>query len=516
MLADLQQREPVQRHPALGQQNRRRQRIAPGKAAQFLQNCRHAGDLTGYRDCCCTAKIALFLDSRPAKEISIRTRRQRIIGWIQRSRRKHAEIPRAHPAAGPVAIEHQTAAADTAHPGFDDAQRQGRDHGRIDGITARGEHRRPRQRRQTALRGHDAACRHHGRLGQGLMAREAIHHDDCGPPAAEPDTSRGATINAVGDGRVKLEVLAGQGIAAAGAAAEAARPHAEQSRLHPAQFLRAAYLLDFCHGIARIASPAGRPIRKGRVGKRGPSCGFCLPLGLQLLPAIEQARLKALQVCCRQRPIFHKRRLRQKRPERNEFGPRGAETLLCPSDPGPALSHTRLFLRPGPRYIFGYITLCGDKMRLPLILLLALLYLLPLRPAAAQTLVAAASDLQFALEELAARFTEESGRPLRLVFGSSGNLARQIEKGAPFEVFLSADESYVERLEQAGKTRDSGVIYALGRLALVLPATSPLEPDASLEGLKADLRAGRVTRFAIANPDHAPYGRAAREALEAA
>ena len=154
-------------------------------------------------------------------------------------------------------------------------------------------------------------------------------------------------------------------------------------------------------------------------------------------------------------------------------------------------------------------------MRLLSAFLIGLLCLLPVRPAAAQALVAAASDLQFALNELATAFGDKGGRELRLVFGSSGNLSRQIEKGAPFELFLSADESYVERLAEAGLTRDEGVVYAHGHLALLLPPGSRLELDASLGDLKEAAAAGRITRFAIANPEHAPYGRAAQQALQA-
>jgi molybdate transport system substrate-binding protein len=127
--------------------------------------------------------------------------------------------------------------------------------------------------------------------------------------------------------------------------------------------------------------------------------------------------------------------------------------------------------------------------------------------------VAAAADLRFALEEVAARFRSDTGREVRLSFGSSGNFARQIEQGAPFELFLSADEGYVYRLADAGKTEDGGTLYAIGRVVLFAPAGSPLEPDVHLDGLRAALAGGRVRRFAIANPEHAPYGRAAREAL---
>lgn len=155
-------------------------------------------------------------------------------------------------------------------------------------------------------------------------------------------------------------------------------------------------------------------------------------------------------------------------------------------------------------------------MRLLSAVLAGLLCLLPLRSATAQALVAAASDLQFALTELAEAFREAGGSELRLVFGSSGNLSRQIEKGAPFELFLSADESYVARLVEAGLTRDEGEIYAHGHLALLLPPNSPLALDASLKKLAQAAASGEITRFAIANPEHAPYGRAAKQALEAA
>lgn len=79
--------------------------------------------------------------------------------------------------------------------------------------------------------------------------------------------------------------------------------------------------------------------------------------------------------------------------------------------------------------------------------------------------VAAASDLQFALSEAAERFRAETGRDLRLNFGSSGNFRRQISQGAPFELYLSADEAYVLALHEEGRTEDKGAVYAIGRLA---------------------------------------------------
>ncbi|MBF0354841.1 MAG: molybdate ABC transporter substrate-binding protein [Alphaproteobacteria bacterium] len=130
--------------------------------------------------------------------------------------------------------------------------------------------------------------------------------------------------------------------------------------------------------------------------------------------------------------------------------------------------------------------------------------------------IAAAADLQFALTEIAERFTQETGRTVRLSFGSSGNFHRQIREGGPFEMYLSADESYVLDLAKEGLTRDEGALYAVGRIVLIVPPGSPLKADGSLKDLAAALEAGSVKKFAIANPEHAPYGRAARGALKAA
>jgi len=129
--------------------------------------------------------------------------------------------------------------------------------------------------------------------------------------------------------------------------------------------------------------------------------------------------------------------------------------------------------------------------------------------------IAAASDLAFALAEIAWHFTEEHGEHVDLVFGSSGTLARQARDGAPFQMFLSADEQFIFGLHEAGLTRDRGMLYAVGRLVLFAPQGSPLVPDEGLEGLTRLLAAGKVSRFAIANPAHAPYGRAAEAALRA-
>ncbi len=127
--------------------------------------------------------------------------------------------------------------------------------------------------------------------------------------------------------------------------------------------------------------------------------------------------------------------------------------------------------------------------------------------------VAAASDLKFALEALAADFERQSGQRLRLVFGSSGQFFTQIRQGAPFHLFMSADEDFVFRLADEGRTPDRGQVYGVGRIGLFVPHGSDLRPDGQLKDLAAAMVDGRLQRLAIAHPGHAPYGARAREAL---
>lgn len=127
--------------------------------------------------------------------------------------------------------------------------------------------------------------------------------------------------------------------------------------------------------------------------------------------------------------------------------------------------------------------------------------------------IAAAANLNFALTEIVDQFTKSSGSRVEVVFGSSGTLTRQIMDGAPFELFLAADEEYPNRLTAAGLTRDAGVVYAFGRLVLFAPRGSPLSVDERLDGLAQLVKAGKMGRFAIANPDVAPYGKAAEAVL---
>ena len=127
--------------------------------------------------------------------------------------------------------------------------------------------------------------------------------------------------------------------------------------------------------------------------------------------------------------------------------------------------------------------------------------------------IAAASNIKFALDELAKQFTLDTGEKVRISYGSSGNFVAQIKHGAPFQMFMSADEKYIEQLAKSGVTVDDGVLYAVGRLAIAAPINSPLQLDPELKGLKALIDSGELKRFAIANPDHAPYGERARALL---
>jgi molybdate transport system substrate-binding protein len=129
--------------------------------------------------------------------------------------------------------------------------------------------------------------------------------------------------------------------------------------------------------------------------------------------------------------------------------------------------------------------------------------------------VAAAADLRGTLEELKAAF--ESAHPdseLRLTFGASGSLTAQIQQGAPFDVFLSADLGYPESLVRAGLGDGDGVFpYATGRLVLWVRKDLGLDPVRT--GLKT-LQESAVKRIALANPAVAPYGRAGEAALKGA
>ena len=131
---------------------------------------------------------------------------------------------------------------------------------------------------------------------------------------------------------------------------------------------------------------------------------------------------------------------------------------------------------------------------------------------AQEVTVAAAADLNYALKDLAARFEQKTGNKVTLSFGSSGNLFSQIQSGAPFDLFFSADEQYPQKLVAAGLMDPASLRnYAVGHLVLWAPNATGLDPQT----LKMDLLLQpSVKRIAIANPQHAPYGRAAMAAIE--
>src|SRR5258705_7124495 len=128
--------------------------------------------------------------------------------------------------------------------------------------------------------------------------------------------------------------------------------------------------------------------------------------------------------------------------------------------------------------------------------------------------VAAAADLKFALDELGTQYEKQSGKKIAVIYGSSGNFFAQIQNGAPFDLFLSADIEYPRKLEAAGLAEPGTIYeYALGRIVIWMPPDA--RADLARLGWKALLQPG-VERIAIANPEHAPYGRAAVAALRKA
>ncbi len=126
--------------------------------------------------------------------------------------------------------------------------------------------------------------------------------------------------------------------------------------------------------------------------------------------------------------------------------------------------------------------------------------------------VSAASDLTAAFQEIATLFEAETGQRVVFNFGSTGQLAQQIEQGAPVDLFAAANVRFIDELAAQNLVlRDTVQTYARGRITLWTRADSPLEITQLTDLLRPD-----VQRIAIANPDHAPYGVAAREAMQAA
>jgi molybdate transport system substrate-binding protein len=165
--------------------------------------------------------------------------------------------------------------------------------------------------------------------------------------------------------------------------------------------------------------------------------------------------------------------------------------------------------KPIPADTFGVV-------RAPILAALAIAGVASCRKEASRSVelrVAAAADLARALPEIAVAFEKATGVKVTVTFGSSGLLAKQVQEGAPFDVFFAANAAFVEEAVKSGACKAETLApYAEGRIVLWSKKDAPIAPAASI----ADLGDERFTKIAIAHPEHAPYGRAAVEALQKA
>lgn len=131
--------------------------------------------------------------------------------------------------------------------------------------------------------------------------------------------------------------------------------------------------------------------------------------------------------------------------------------------------------------------------------------------AALEITVAAAADLQFAMQDIAAQFQKQTGKSVKVTYGSSGNFYQQLQNGAPFDMFFSANVDYARKLDTAGLTEPGSLYpYATGKIVLWVPKESKLDISKGISSLLDPA----VKKIAIANPEHAPYGQAAVAALK--
>lgn len=151
----------------------------------------------------------------------------------------------------------------------------------------------------------------------------------------------------------------------------------------------------------------------------------------------------------------------------------------------------------GMVFVFAWLAACSKRAEKPVT---------PLR-------VAAAADLKAAFGEVATAFEKKTGTSVKASFGSTGLLAKQIQEGGPFDVFAAANVSYVDDAVKAGACDGATKgLYARGRIVVWTSNTSTVSPPTTI----ADLREARFSKIAIANPEHAPYGKAAEQAMERA
>jgi molybdate transport system substrate-binding protein len=132
---------------------------------------------------------------------------------------------------------------------------------------------------------------------------------------------------------------------------------------------------------------------------------------------------------------------------------------------------------------------------------------------AQQATVVVAANMKPAMDEIYQQYKMAGGQDLRIIYGSSGNFARQIQQGAPFNLFVSADESFPMALHRQGLTVDEGKVYAIGRLALIAHKSRKMKLSLNSAELKKVI--DDTNKIAIAKPDMAPYGKAAIDFLKA-
>ena len=132
---------------------------------------------------------------------------------------------------------------------------------------------------------------------------------------------------------------------------------------------------------------------------------------------------------------------------------------------------------------------------------------------AQQATVVVAANMKPAMDEIYQQYKMAGGQDLRIIYGSSGNFARQIQQGAPFNLFVSADESFPMALHRQGLTVDEGKVYAIGRLALIAHKSRKMKLSLNPAELKRVI--DDTNKIAIAKPDMAPYGKAAIDFLNA-
>ncbi len=158
------------------------------------------------------------------------------------------------------------------------------------------------------------------------------------------------------------------------------------------------------------------------------------------------------------------------------------------------------------------------KRRFILVAIIASCFFIPLKTALAQfretISIAAAANLNGVLNELILQYTKQSSQSVKVVYGSSGHFYQQMTQGAKYDIFLSANEDYVDRLVSQAYSNDAGVVYARGRLVVLVANKSRILLTPDLSDFQKAIQDGRLSKFAIPNPVLAPYGAAATQTLE--